>query len=1089
MEFFFRVVTAKNIHSKYRRRGLFVMLLVATAIHASNINVVVSEKSTSSSASSSWDDKLTLKLDRQLRSINTGRFRSRNIDSIDNVDPLKLKRMTSECFTEWRYLAVAVMTSHTLQEPDEAKQFYICPNSIMNVESPIEIPSDGYQFHCGTGTSSTSSSSKKNKNCVIRGGWAHFKIVSNVKNIYFHNLSFTESTVASIIAAGEKDSSVDFDNCIWSSNEGKVAILIYNEAKGIPITENVQIQDLPESREPSMNVYFSKCIFAKNRQLEFGTILNFGGKLSLTQTLFAGNVMNEGLISSKYHGILALSDSCYIINRGLLPGIIRVDDGGLLTANKDTYGQDNTSRFGSCNQIFLEVGPSCVGNNGVKCIGICADFTKESSCSIDLEDPTIKSILDSIDLTEFNGGSGTNNNDDDGGGGGGGNNNYDDDATIVYIAGGAVVGLLALCSTITICLLMRVNKNKQGEYTQVLTSATANDDKNNNDNNNSDERKEKNEDKNTNENINGNDEKDDEKDAKEDEKGSEKKQEDNEAMVKVVKDKPTIGNASEKEKLIKSDSEGTKITTYNDDSSNDAKSQQVAENNEEKLTADEVNAIENAANGCDMPKMPKFTFNMKNVSSVLSLTSIASDVACIARRVSMMSKSSGKSGNSGKKGIRLFGRRSSSLESDEQAADMDTRIGSFIGGSGASPDVNHENTEEDNLKDNITKPKIEDKVDDNKTQSGPQIDSMNKSMKSSITSKTNKESEAFALNKSLPRNSQSSSINKSMTSNLNIKLEGSEKLNNSVKRDSVNNAISQNSSAMNKQRPMMKFKDIPLNMLPSQRKGSLGLGSTISERSEPDSEPSAQMQTRRGQTKMDNGTTVSDPKSDLGSDSHGSTNETTFSSQTDPLRVNNDVVVSTKTGVRRRSMDFLQNVGGGIAEEGEPTSNRQLLLSKESMSRRKSTGFEGSEEDFDIEKDNSEREIQRGSTSINNQDERKSINLENEKSIDTGNLGVKEARIKRNQMLFEASMNKRRPGRHRQLQKNRPNRRDNFSRSTKTSAEMQKMFTSELEKDVPDLNASEPDLNWSFLKKEDSETLRQSLPARPAKPQRHATIN
>ncbi len=395
----------------------------------------------------------------------------------------------SECFTDWKFLAVAVRTSHALEE--ESGTFYICPNTIMTVERPIEIASDGYEFVCGGGQNT-----EPGRNCVIRGGWSHFKIVGSVNKIYFRNLSFTDATTASIIAAGEEEASVDFVECVWSSNTGKAAILIYNEAKGVPITDQVSISDLVESREPSMTVRCMKCIFASNQQLEHGTILSMGGSVSFKRSLFVGNLVNVGLISSKFKGSVAISDSCFLLNQALLPGIVRVDYGGLLTANKDTYGFNNTSRFGSCEQIFLEVGESCTDNTNVKCVGICADFTSQD-CQLDLQDPKIQSVFD-WNLLNVIGDDGEDNADgttrDDG------NSLEDEEETaiwemdqvtwLIYIIGGAAAGGVALCAAITFSVL--ICKSNKIEYTGVASEENQNnDDDDDDDGSNNDESKSK----------------------------------------------------------------------------------------------------------------------------------------------------------------------------------------------------------------------------------------------------------------------------------------------------------------------------------------------------------------------------------------------------------------------------------------------------------------------------------------------------------------------------------------------------------------------------------------------------------------------
>ena len=314
---------------------------------------------------------------------------------IPKIDETKnLQFNSDECLKEWTALKSAIILS-TVLNPGSAHDFTLCPGKVFLLDSmdsdgdlkPIDIKTTNSVFRCGD-------DGNPENNCLIVGGYAHFKMVGTVKDVTFLGITFSGARLSSILAAGEADAAVQFVNCAWIDNYGYSAILVYNEKEGVPITPETMISDLVEPRKRSMKVECEGCIFSRNN-LKNSSITNLSGEVYVNRSVFVDDKTLGGVIISKFESTLFIEDSCFLKNVAQLAGIVVVDERGTVEMNKNTFGDKNQIASGSCDEIWYETEDSCIGGSNPKCVGLCGPFTSTAGCSVNLK--KVEAIADIIE--------------------------------------------------------------------------------------------------------------------------------------------------------------------------------------------------------------------------------------------------------------------------------------------------------------------------------------------------------------------------------------------------------------------------------------------------------------------------------------------------------------------------------------------------------------------------------------------------------------------------------------------------------------------------------------------------------------------
>ena len=297
----------------------------------------------------------------------------------------RIEYSPNECLKDWISLKSAMILAAVLN-PGSPPEFTLCPGQLFLLDSlesggssalqPIDVQNSNSVFRCGD-------DGKLENNCLIVGGYAHFKMIGSVKDVKFQGITFSGARLSSILAAGESDAVVEFVDCAWIDNNGDSAVLIYNEEKGVPITSKTNVVDLVEPRAKSMTVYCSGCLFTKNN-MNNSTVVNLSGEFILNDSVFAENNVLGGVIISRFDSTLSIEDSCFLRNKAELAGIVVVDERSTAELNKNTYGDENEIGYGTCEEVFYEIGDSCVGGSNPKCVGLCGFFTASNGCSVNL---------------------------------------------------------------------------------------------------------------------------------------------------------------------------------------------------------------------------------------------------------------------------------------------------------------------------------------------------------------------------------------------------------------------------------------------------------------------------------------------------------------------------------------------------------------------------------------------------------------------------------------------------------------------------------------------------------------------------------
>ena len=291
------------------------------------------------------------------------------------------------CFDDWSDLSAAIASN------TEERLFVICAGGTLLATSPIVIDRYGVAVQCGHDNSDSSS-----KDCSINGGISHFHIAGAATDVVLKGIVFASSTGVSVAALGEQSAKVEFVDCTWTMNGGASAVLVYNGDGFDPKTNMVNLDELRSSSSgggKAMDVTVKGCVFRENQDLDYGAVVNVGGKLTVFGSKFASNSGEAGDVVVTNGGTVHLMDSCFDASSSIAPGTVFIEKGSSLNSNDNNFGFGNTAgSYGaekSCHDIFQESEiSSCLhhaSSDVVDCDGSCVDF-ESAVCVIDAASET-----------------------------------------------------------------------------------------------------------------------------------------------------------------------------------------------------------------------------------------------------------------------------------------------------------------------------------------------------------------------------------------------------------------------------------------------------------------------------------------------------------------------------------------------------------------------------------------------------------------------------------------------------------------------------------------------------------------------------
>lgn len=277
----------------------------------------------------------------------------------------------SGCIGNWDDLVASITTNFTAGVENILT---LCPDKVIKVgDSPILLDqADGdLWIECGQ-------DGRLRDNCVIRGGEYQIRIAGAAIKVTFRGVTFENSKVMSIVAAGDAQSTAAFDECQWTGHSGQGVVLIYNEALGQEYDVKTPIDELPLSGN-SMSVSFSKCSFVSN-PVKYAPVSIIGGTSTISSTSFKEHFAAfAATVVARRGAVLTLERCCFVQNDSNLPGAVLLMDESKLGKNDDNYGYDNRVGVTDCTDIWT-VSPleKC---EAAECPGVCSTFDA-SECSI-----------------------------------------------------------------------------------------------------------------------------------------------------------------------------------------------------------------------------------------------------------------------------------------------------------------------------------------------------------------------------------------------------------------------------------------------------------------------------------------------------------------------------------------------------------------------------------------------------------------------------------------------------------------------------------------------------------------------------------
>ena len=277
----------------------------------------------------------------------------------------------SDCIDSWDFLVSSIAKDFNVGRDNI---FTLCPDKklkVGNVPILLNQAEGDIWIECGP-------DGRLRDNCVITGGKVQFRIAAAGIKVSFRGVSFEHSSVMSIVAAADSQSTASFDECQWTGHSGQGAVLIYNEKSGQMYDGKIPIPELPLSSD-SMTGKFSKCLFNDN-PVQYAAVSNIGGTMSFILTAFSKQLDTlAAAVVARSGAVLSLERCCFIENDSMLPGAVLMIGQTELQKNEGNYGFDNRVGLSDCSDVWIaapqgECSPSA-------CPGTCSTFDS-SECDI-----------------------------------------------------------------------------------------------------------------------------------------------------------------------------------------------------------------------------------------------------------------------------------------------------------------------------------------------------------------------------------------------------------------------------------------------------------------------------------------------------------------------------------------------------------------------------------------------------------------------------------------------------------------------------------------------------------------------------------
>ncbi|KAI2495393.1 hypothetical protein MHU86_19147 [Fragilaria crotonensis] len=278
---------------------------------------------------------------------------------------------SSDCIDNWKDLEFSIDNDFNVGSENV---FRLCLDKKLKAgDSPILLDqADGdVWIECGP-------DGRMRDNCVIAGGRIQFRIAATGIKVSFRGVTFENSSVMSIVAAADSQSTAIFDECQWTGHSGQGVVLIYNDELGQKFDGETSISELPITGD-SMAAKFAKCLFAEN-PVQYAAISNIGGSSTISLTAFLKQLDTlAAAIVTRSNAMLSLEKCCFIENDSLLPGVVLMTEKSTLQKNEDNFGFDNRVGSSDCSDVWIV--PPLGECSPTACPGTCTTFDS-NECSI-----------------------------------------------------------------------------------------------------------------------------------------------------------------------------------------------------------------------------------------------------------------------------------------------------------------------------------------------------------------------------------------------------------------------------------------------------------------------------------------------------------------------------------------------------------------------------------------------------------------------------------------------------------------------------------------------------------------------------------
>ena len=277
----------------------------------------------------------------------------------------------TDCIDNWDDLVSSIANDFIVGSENI---FRLCPDKklkVGNVPILLNQPEGDIWIECGP-------DGRLRDNCVITGGKVQFRIAATGINVSFRGVSFEKSSVMSIVAAADSQSTASFDECQWTGHSGQGVVLVYNEESGQKYDGKTPIPELPLSGD-SMTGKFAKCVFAEN-SVGYSAVSNIGGSATFSLTAFMRHHDTlAAAVVARSGAVLSFENCCFIENDSMLPGVVLMAEESKLQKNEDNFGFDNRVGSSDCTEVWIV--PPHEECSPTACPGTCSTFNA-SECTI-----------------------------------------------------------------------------------------------------------------------------------------------------------------------------------------------------------------------------------------------------------------------------------------------------------------------------------------------------------------------------------------------------------------------------------------------------------------------------------------------------------------------------------------------------------------------------------------------------------------------------------------------------------------------------------------------------------------------------------